>query len=291
MTKLCSARDCGGSLRHSVRFCFLVLCWMFIGVLSFAQMETATLSGTVMDHSGAVVAEAQVQVTNSDTNVTATTSTNGSGVYVVSSLKPGRYRIAVTKVGFKQVVVTDVTLNVQDVVSRNFNLEVGAISESITVRADEAKVNTESATVSTVVDRQFVENIPLNGRSFQSLITVVPGAIAVPGASAGQTGEFSINGQRTEANYFTVDGVSVNTGVNAIAGTNTSGIGGSTPSETALGTTQSMVSVDALQEFRIAPSTYSAEYGRTPGGQISLLTRSGTNNWHGSLFDYLRNDT
>jgi hypothetical protein len=290
MTKLSLCPESTASRAHSARSCFLVLCWMLIGLVCFAQMETATLSGTVMDHSGAVVADAQVHVTNSDTNVTATTSTNGSGVYVVSSLKPGRYRIAVTKVGFKQVVVTDVTLNVQDVVSRNFNLEVGAISESITVIADEAKVNTESATVSTVVDRQFVENIPLNGRSFQSLITVVPGAIAVPGASAGQTGEFSINGQRTEANYFTVDGVSVNTGVNAIAGTNTSGIGGSTPSETALGTTQSMVSVDALQEFRIATSTYSAEYGRTPGGQISLLTRSGTNNWHGSLFDYLRND-
>ena len=289
MTKLCSARDCGGSLRHSVRFCFLVLYWMLIGVLSFAQMETATLSGTVMDRTGAVIADVQVQVTNSDTNVVTATTTNKSGVYVVPSLKPGRYRIAVTKVGFKQVVITDMTLNVQDVVSRNFNLEVGAVSESITVTADQLNVNTQDATVSTVVDRQFAENLPMNGRSFQSLITLAPGVTTVPGARTGANGEFSINGQRTEANYFTVDGVSANTGVSALAGLNSSGIGGSTPSETALGTTQSLVSVEDLQEFRIATSTYSAEYGRSPGGQISFLTRSGTNDWHGSAFDYFRN--
>src|SRR5215471_15634903 len=98
-------------------YCSMVLCWMTISALSFAQMETATLSGTVMDTSGAVVADAQVQVTNSDTGVTLSTSTSKWGIYVVPSLKPGRYRVAVIKEGFKQVVVTDVILNVQDVVS------------------------------------------------------------------------------------------------------------------------------------------------------------------------------
>src|SRR5262249_903032 len=122
---------------RTVRFCSLLLCLMAISALSFAQMETATLSGTVMDLSGAVVADGQVQVTNSDTNLTVSTSTSKSGIYVIPSLKPGRYRIAVTKMGFKQVVVTDVILNVQDVVSRNFNLQVGAASESITVTADQ----------------------------------------------------------------------------------------------------------------------------------------------------------
>jgi hypothetical protein len=288
MTKLCSARDCAGTLRHSIRFCFLVLCWMFIGVLSFAQMETATVSGTVMDHSGAVVPDAQVQVTNSDTNVVTATTTNKSGVYVVPSLKPGRYRIAVIKVGFKQVVVTDVTLNVQDAVSRNFNLEVGAVSESITVTAGQLNLNTQDATVSTVVDRQFAENIPMNGRSFQTLIQLTPGVVTIP-SNASDGGQFSVNGQRGESNYWMVDGVSGNIGVSSsVQGGN--GFGGALGSFSVLGGTNSLVSVDALQEFRIQTSTYAPEFGRTPGGQISIITRSGTNQFHGTAFDYLRND-
>jgi hypothetical protein len=131
---------------------FVILFCALMSASSFAQMETATVSGTVMDHSGAVIADAQVELTNSGTNFTATTRTNRSGIYVVPSLKPGRYRIGVTKIGFKRVVVTDVILNVQDVVSRNFSLEVGAVSESITVTADQLNVNTTDATVSTVVD-------------------------------------------------------------------------------------------------------------------------------------------
>jgi hypothetical protein len=142
-----------------------------------------------------------------------------------------------------------------------------------------------------VVDRQFVENIPLNGRSFQSLMTMVPGVLAVASSGPGQSGEISVNGQRTEANYFTVDGVSANTGASLRTGAGWgAGYSGNVAGETALGTTQSMVSIDALQEFRATTSTYSAEYGRTPGGQFSFTTRSGSNDWHGSLFDYFRND-
>ena len=278
--------------RSCLRFCSLILYWLTIAAFSFAQMETATLSGTVMDHSGAVVVGAQVQVTNSDTNVTAATNTNKSGVYVVPSLRPGRYRIAVTKPGFKQVVVTDVVLNVQDTVNRNFNLDVGAASESITVTADQLTVNTTDASVSTVVDQKFVANMPLNGRSFQDLLTLAPGVTQVPSiySGPGASGEISVNGQRTEANYFTVDGVSANTGTalsNSIFG---AGYSGSTPAETVLGTTQSLVSIDALQEFRATTSSYSAQYGRTPGGQFSLSTRSGANQWHGSAYEYFRND-
>jgi len=261
---------------------------MLIGVLSFAQMETATVSGTVMDHSGAVVADAQVQVTNSDTNVVTATTTNKSGVYVVPSLKPGRYRIAVTKVGFKQVVVTDMTLNVQDVVSRNFNLEVGAVSESITVTADQLNVNTTDATVSTVIDRQFADNLPLNGRSFQTLIQLTPGTVLTPG-SVSDPGQFSVNGQRSSANYFTVDGVSANVSAFPLAGFNQTA-SGSIPTFGATGGTNGLVSEDALQEFRIQTSTFAAEFGRTPGAQVAIITRSGTNALHGTLFEYLRND-
>ena len=205
------------------------------------------------------------------------------------NLPPGPYRLQVSKVGFKTLIKPDIILNIQDALSVNFTLPVGATFETVTVEGGAPLVNTESGAVSTVVDHQFVENIPLNGQSFQTLITLAPGVTTVPGGRTGANGEFSINGQRTEANYFTVDGVSANTGAAPLAGLNSSGIGGSTPSETALGTTQSLVSVEDLQEFRIATSTYSAEYGRSPGGQISFLTRSGTNEWHGSAFDYFRN--
>ena len=287
MTKLCSSRDCGGSLRHSARFCFLALCWLLIGVFSYAQMETATLSGTVMDRTGAVLPDVQVQVTNSDTNVVTPTTTNKSGVYVVPSLKPGRYRIAVTRVGFKQVVVTDVTLNVQDVVSRNFNLDVGAISESITVTADQLNVNTTDAAVSTVIDRNFVESLPLNGRSFNTLLQLTPGVVIAP-TSPTAPGQFSIAGQRTDANSFTVDGVSANFGVGLSQNLGESGTGGA-QALSALGGTSSLVSVDALQEFRIETSSFAPEFGRTPGGQVILTTRSGTNVFHGGVFDYFRN--
>jgi hypothetical protein len=255
-----------------------------------AQSESASLSGTIVDRAGALVPAADVTVVNVDTNVTYEAKTNGAGVYNFPFLKPGHYRILVTRQGFKQVDLRDVTLNVQDSLNRNFTLDVGGTSETIVVTASGANINRTDASVSTVVDRQFTENIPLNGRSFQSLITMAPGVATVPTPGAGRSGEFTVNGQRTEGNYFTVDGVSVNTGAPALGSVNSSGVGGSTPGETALGTTQSLVSVDALQEFRINTSTYSAEYGRTPGGQVSFLTRSGTNELHGSAFNYFRNE-
>lgn len=268
----------------------LVLCLLGVVPYSFGQTESATLSGLITDPQGKVVLGVAVDVTNVDTNVTAHQTTNGAGVYVVIGLKPGRYRVSVTKDGFRKVDLVDLVLNVQDVLSRNFQLQLGSVLSSITVTANAATVNTTNAAVGTVIDRKFVENMPLNGRSFQDLLTLSPGVVQVPGGSVGAAGEISVNGQRTEANSFTVDGVSVNTGTSTGTPFINAGISGNTPGETVLGTTQSMVSVDALQEFRASTSTYSAEYGRTPGGQFSFTTRSGANAWHGSAFDYLRND-
>ena len=228
--------------------------------------------------------------------VSRTTTTNKEGFYLVPNLKAGRYRIAIKKEGFRQIVKTEIVLHVQDVVAENFKLEVGAVSESITVRADEMRVNTEDASVSTVIDSKFVENMPLNGRSFQDLLTLAPGVTAVPiygggvGAPSGYSGQITVNGQRTESNYFTVDGVSANTGAAPQYLGPGAGFAGGVPGETTLGSTQSLVSIDALQEFRSTTSTYSAEYGRSPGGQFSFTTRGGTNIWHGSAYDYLRND-
>lgn len=270
---------------------------LFSGWLSAQQAE---VSGFVKDPSGAVVADAMVAIQNVATNVQEATKTNEAGVYTLALLPAGTYRINVTAPGFDEKRIEDIRLDVAAKVTLNIDLALGSTSQSVTVNDSGININTTDASVSTVVDRQFVENIPLNGRSFQSLLTLVPGVAVVPaqggsfstsGSSVGYGGEISVNGQRTEANYFMVDGVSVNTGASPSYNLgNGAGVAGLTPGESVLGTTQSMVSIDALEEFRATTSTYSAEYGRTPGGQFSFTTRSGTNQWHGSLFDYLRND-
>jgi Carboxypeptidase regulatory-like domain len=257
-----------------------------------AQSTSASVSGRVTDQSNAVIPNVEVEIKNTETGVVEITKTNGQGFYTFAILNPGSYLMNIRKEQFQTVSVTGITLNVQDNLSRNFVLRVGSSAVSVTVHGDGLVLNTTDASVSTVVDRQFVENIPLNGRSFQDLLTLAPGVVQVPTAAtvAGYSGEISVNGQRTEANYFTVDGVSVNTGTAPTNNISGAGLSGSVAGETVLGTTQSLVSIDALQEFRASTSTYSAEYGRTPGGQFSFSTRPGTNTWHGSAYDYFRND-
>src|SRR5437867_826413 len=263
---------------------------------SLAQTEVASVSGTIVDRQGGLVPGVEVVVVNTDTNEKYATKTNSAGVYNVPSVKPGHYRIVVTKPGFKQIDLRNITLNVQDSVNRNFTLDLGGVSETVIVNAgDSLNINTTDASVSTVVDQTYVKNMPLNGRSFQDLILLTPGILTQTPQSSGnggigQTGEFTVNGQRTESNYYTVDGVSANVGTaSGFNMTQASGASGSVPGATALGTTQALVSVDALQEFRVQSSTYSAEYGRNPGGQFALETKSGANQWHGTAYDYLRN--
>lgn len=257
-----------------------------------AQSTNATLSGGVTDPAGTFIVGAEIDIANDTTGVVYSAKTNSSGIYYLSVLPPGQYHVQVSKIGFKTLIKPDVVLNVQSALSLNFSLPVGATSESITVDAVSPSINTNDASVSTVIDRQFVENMPLNGRSLQSLISLSPGVVQVPipyGSAPGFSGEFSVNGQRTESNYYTVDGVSANVGVGG-SGIATGGASGSIPAQTALGTTQNLASIDALQEFRINTSTYSAEYGRSPGAQIALQTRAGANILHGTVFNYFRND-
>ena len=271
----------------------LVLGLLWLVCVAMAQTETATISGQITDSTGAAVPGAEVKLQSVDRGTVESATTNNAGIYVFASVHPGPYQLAVHKPGFKQVDFLDLTVNVQDHIEQNFRLQVGSISESITVTADAYSVNTTDAAVSTVVDRQFIENTPLNGRSLQDLILLTPGVVTNnPQSPAGNGGtgggEFSVNGQRTESNVYTVDGVSANVGV-APDSPDRPATSGSVPTSTALGSTQSLVSLDALQEFRVESSTYSAQFGRNPGGQFSFATRSGSNEWHGSGFDYLRN--
>jgi hypothetical protein len=272
------------------RSCFLLLLVLLAAHSTFAQLETATVSGQVVDPSGLSITRAQVKLVDIDRDTTTITATNPSGLYTFPSVRPGRYRMEVTAAGFKVVNVTGLTVNVQDHLDQNFKLAVGSVSESVTVEGGAPLVDTESAAVSTVVDRHFAENLPMNGRSFQTLIQLTPGVV-LTASNSEDTGQFSVNGQRAVSNYWTVDGVSANVGVGIpTGGAPGNGLGGALGSFSVLGGTNSLVSVDALQEFRIQTSTYAPEFGRTPGGQISIVTRSGTNQFHGTAFDYLRND-
>jgi len=270
----------------------LLICGLFLISFSFAQQ--AEISGFVHDQSGGNITEASISLKNKGNGLTQRSDTNGSGLYALRGLQSGLYSLAVSAPGFETKVLEDLTVEVGAKLTRNIELKVSSASASVTVSDSSLPVNMVDGAVSTVVNRQFVENMPLNGRSFQALLTMVPGVTAVPSSGTGFGGEISVNGQRTEANYFTIDGVSANTG--ALTITNSSGVGrgagfsGSVAGLSAIGTTQSLVSVDALQEFRATTSTYSSEYGRTPGGQFSFQTRSGTNEAHGSLFEYFRND-
>jgi hypothetical protein len=265
----------------------IVLVTLLSVPVALCQTETATISGRVTDPSAAVISGASVQIQNVLTGVEVATKTNTSGLYVAAALQPGTYRVIVSNPGFKQIVKPDVVLNVQDNASLNFTMTIGSASEIVTVTGGAPLVNTQDASVSTVVDRNFAENLPMNGRSFQSLIELAPGVVVTP-SGAGDNGQFSVNGQRGAANYSMVDGVSANFGIGTYITGN--GLGGTIGAFSVLGGTNSLVSVDALQEFRIQTSTYAPEFGRSPGAQISILTRSGTNQFHGTAFDYLRND-
>ena len=253
-----------------------------------AQSTSAAIAGRITDPSKARIASARVAAINADTGLRYETLTNASGEYRMLDLPPGAYRIEIDKPGFKRLIKPDVVLHVQDALAIDFEMALGAASETITVQAGAPLVNTESGAVSTVVDRQLVENLPLNGRSFQTLITLTPGAVLTATAFDDQ-GQFSVNGQRADANYFTVDGVSANFGVTGYP-VLVQSAGGSLPALSVSGGTNSLVSVDAMQEFRIQTSSFAPEFGRTPGGQISIVTRSGGNTFHGSLFEYFRND-
>ena len=139
-------------------------------------------------------------------------STNASGVYNLPNLPPGPYRLKVEKSGFKTLIRPDVILHVQDVLSLNFVMQVGSTSQTIYVEAGAPLLGTQTAAVSTVIENRFVENLPLNGRSFGSLLDLIPGVVLTPTAGFYEQGQFSVNGQRPDANYFMVDGVSANLG-------------------------------------------------------------------------------
>src|SRR6266704_1058999 len=216
-----------------MRACVLVFTCL-AGLAICRADELAAVTGLVTDPNGRSVPGVAVIITNLATNVGARTVTNDQGIYRIPSLQPGIYRITVDKDGFKSIVKSGVELHVQDVASINFELQIGSVNETVTVEAGGLVIDTTDASVSTVVDREFAENLPLNGRSFQTLIQLTPG-IVLTVSNEKDSGQFSVNGQRASSNYWMVDGVSANAGIGiSLPG---SGAGGALPSFSVLGGT------------------------------------------------------
>ena len=256
---------------------FLLFCVLAAGSLLFAQTQGA-ITGTVSDSSGAAVAGASVKVTNPATNATRTATTNDVGIYSFPELSPGVYQLRVELKGFRSAVHDNIELQVQQTVRIDISLQPGDITQTIEVSAAAQMLSSDDATVGTVIDNKRITDLPLNGRDFLQLVTLSPNVTSgftAPGqASLRQGGNranenFSVAGQRGSANYYTLDGVS-NTDVN-------------------FNLYIILPSIDALQEFKVQTGVYPAEFGRE-ASQINVSTKAGTNQFHGTLFEFLRND-
>ena len=251
--------------------------------------QNAEISGSITDPSSLAVPNAKVTVKAQATRATREIVSNREGLYSVAALPPGSYDVAVDAAGFRSIHQTGIVLEVNQHATLDFSLLIGATSESITVEGSAPLLNQSDASVSTVIGNRFIENMPLNGRSFSSLINLTPGVVLTI-ANGFEQGQFSVNGQRPDANYFMVDGVSANLGNAGGGGLLYQGGAGQLPSTNAFGGMSNLVSLDGLEEFRIQTSTFAPEFGRTPGAQVSVVTKSGTNSFHGAAFEYFRND-
>jgi len=268
---------------------------VLVGHPAFAQR--ADVSGAVLDQTGALLPGVTITLVNANQGLKREVITDEGGRFAVTLLPPGRYVLTAQLDGFAPFEMNDLVLNVGDALALAIKMEVAGVGEAVTVKGEATKT-TASSTVGTVIDRQFVENIPLNGGTLQSLLSITPGVVLGAG-----DGQLSINGMRTDSNYLTVDGVSANIGVSRGSGTvlavsNSLGVPGSadqnasgaTPGYSAMGTTNNLFSIEELQEFKTEASNASAAAGRQAGGQIGITTRSGTNELHGSLYEYFRDD-
>jgi Carboxypeptidase regulatory-like domain len=248
----------------------------------------AGLYGRVLDTSDGGIGMASVTAVDQDTGFRRTVESQPGGSYSIGSLFPGTYKMTVRKEGFVSVVRFDVPLRAAEATRADFILPVGSVEESITVYGTAPLVEHENASTSTSEGRDEIDRFPLNGRGLLTLVELAPGAIVTP-ATRGEAGQFTATGQRPNTNYFTVDGVSANTGVTA-GGLPAQSTGGVLPSLSAFGSMDSLISLDAVEDFRITTSTSIAEFGRLPGATVSLTSRSGSNEFHGATSYRIRNE-
>jgi len=261
----------------SLRICSVLLLTIVAFQITFAQTVVGRISGTVQDSNGASIPNASVKVTNNANNSERTVTTDEDGFYTVTNLAVGTYTIEAERKGYKKALVSGQSVTADARLTVDLKLEVGEVSETVEiVGAAGETVNTTSGEVSRVIDQQQVQNLALNGRNYIQLLSLVPGVALVNDdqlelTTSLATNNQSINGNRGQTNNVTVDG-----GFNLQSGSNASQINN--------------IGIDYIQEVKIQTSNFSAEYGRNSGAQVSLATRSGGNDFHGSAFEFIRND-
>jgi hypothetical protein len=264
-------------------FVVLVLS-LFVSVPVYAQVAGATLSGTVIDASGAAIPQVSVSIRNVATGITTTAAANANGFYTATNLLPGSYEIKASASGFATVVRTGITLTVGAQQVLDFTLQVGQVTQTVEVTGEAPAVETTSSAISGVVNQTTVVELPLNGRDWTLLAALQPGVNAITtqqpigGTSSrstrGNGAQISVSGTRPQLNNYRLDGISI---VDFAGGSPGSVLGIS-------------LGVDAIQEFSVLTSNSTAEYGRTSGGVINAITKSGTNSFHGDAYEFIRNN-
>src|SRR5437867_5754248 len=264
------------------RLIVLSLFAMCIPSLLGQSGSTSAVTGRITDPTGAVLPGVSVTVTSIATNQTRTVLSAEDGVYRVPLLDPGSYRIRFSAPGFKTKEIMSVTLAVTDTVALDQTLEVGATSEEITVEAIAETIQTATSTIGTTVSGNTISSLPLPSRNFTSVLGMAPG-VAVDVANGVSFGKgslnMSVNGANPEKNNFQMDGVAINNAA-----------GNNMAIDSGLYTGIAIPNPDAIQEFKIQTSTYDSSYGRNPGANVNVVTKSGSNEFHGSLFEFFRNE-
>jgi hypothetical protein len=248
--------------------------WLLLAALSGTVLfagPTGTITGTVADPSGGVIQKARIKVINEETNAVREALTNDDGDFTLALLPPGHYRVVVEKLGFRRSVYNDVTVYVDQTERVDFSLQLGILTEELAVTETPPLVQTDTSTLGQVINGRQVRELPLNERNFLSFALLAPGSqLPVEGSqNSTQGGSFSVNGAREQSNSFLLEGVDNN--------------------DPYINQYVALPSIDAIQEFKVQSSDYSAEFGRSGGAQVNVILKSGTNRFHGSAFEFLRN--
>jgi outer membrane receptor protein involved in Fe transport len=260
-----------------------VLLVLFSALLAAAQTFRGGIQGTVTDTSGASIPDAQVTVTNPGTGLSRSVPTDQSGAYVFTELPPGSYNVSITKSGFGKATLSNVQVAVSVNTRADATLSPGNVQQTVEVSAEAPVVETSSDNMGGVIQGETAAALPVNGRDFTKLLVLVPGAAGDPSGAAdspGSYGLFSINGNRGRSNNYLLDGTDMNDGYRNLPAINQGGV---------FGTPATILPIDALTEVPVLSST-EAEYGRNSGAIVNLVTRSGTNTFHGSLYEFFRNN-
>src|SRR5271167_563415 len=269
--------------KTAARLVVLVAAICLASIGAVAQLATGSIQGLASDKTGAVVPNAAITVTNSSTGFSRNTASNAEGLYVVPDLAPGDYTVTVEAKDFSKQVLPNVVVVVGGQKTANFALDPGQTTETVTVTEGAANIDTVSSTVAPVVSQRTIVDLPLNGRDWGQLAVLQPGvdpvrtqpqvAVSNQRANRGVGNQLTIGGARPQSNNYRVDGISINDYSNGGPG----------------GVTGTNLGVDAIQEFSVITSNASADYGKTSGGVVNAVTRSATNDWHGTAYEFLRN--